>query len=97
MVTVPEVSGQPLRDGAAILQAVGLCVLVEQGSGDEPQEVVVGQRPEPGSVVAMGTLVTIVIDTPANVSATMEGIGAGNETLDCTEGSGIGPPAVGTT
>ena len=89
-VDVPHVRGMQLAKGGASLQGVGLCVLVEQGSGPERGQIVVEQEPAPGTAVPRRTLITIVIDTPDDVSAAMEEIGAANEALGCTEGSGIG-------
>jgi hypothetical protein len=51
---------------------------------------VVAQSPEPGVAAARGALVTIVIETPADVLATMDQIGATNESLGCLRGSGVG-------
>ena|SRR5262245_65239863 len=90
LVDVPDVRRMPLGDGAAALQALGLCVLVEQGNGSGTEQVVVAQRPAPGVATAEGTLVTIVIDTPDDVFSTMEDIGAKNEALGCLHGSGVG-------
>jgi hypothetical protein len=44
----------------------------------------------PGWPPLGGALVTIVIETPADVSATMDQIGATNESLGCLRGSGVG-------
>jgi beta-lactam-binding protein with PASTA domain len=90
LVELPDVKGTSLSDGAGALQELGLCVEVRQGGGDELQHIVVEQDPAPGERVTTGTLVTIEIDTPDDVSATMEAIGDANEALSCTEGSGIG-------
>ena len=87
---LPDVVGMPLADGAAALQELGLCVLVAQGSGDELQRIVVEQHPTPGSAVAEGSVVTIVIDTPENTSADIGVIGNANEAMGCAEGSGVG-------
>lgn len=80
----------PLADGAATLQELSMCVLVTQGSGDELKPIVVEQHPAPGSEAGKGAVVTIVIDTPEDMSAAMEVIGDANEALGCTEGSGVG-------
>jgi beta-lactam-binding protein with PASTA domain len=96
--TVPDVSEMPLADAAAELQSAGLCVLVEQGRGGLLQGPdVIAQRPPAGSPVPEDSLVTVVIGTPADVSAEMVDIGSGNAALDCSVGSGIGGPAERTT
>lgn len=86
---MPDVVGRTIEAGAAELQALKLCVWVEQGTGVDRGPFIVDQRPQPGIVVIEGTAVTVVTTSVQNLSGMLTPIGEGNRALSCTEGTGV--------
>ena len=88
-VAVPDVREMTIRDGALALQRLGLCVLVEQGSGPERRPIVAEQRPQPGVLVVEGSLVTLVNVSPDDLTGVYGSISERNQGLGCSEGLGV--------
>ena len=89
-VEIPDVRGMTIASAAQILQDRGLCVSVEHGVGPERRPIAVDQRPQPGFIVATGTLVTLTNQSVKNISSTLNPIGERNRELGCDEGIGVG-------
>lgn len=71
-VTVPNVAGQPLSTASRVLAQVGLTVNENsQSSNIVPAGDVAGESPTPGSLVALGSAISITISTgpPSQSSA----------------------------
>jgi serine/threonine protein kinase/beta-lactam-binding protein with PASTA domain len=59
-VTLPNVGQQPAQQAQAALQGMGLQVQI-QALANDPNGQVVGESPNPGTVVAPGSVVTLVV------------------------------------
>jgi len=65
LVELPDVLGDSEQSARAELERLGFLVNVETRDADEPEGTVISQDPGPGSTLAKGTEVTIVISTGA--------------------------------
>lgn len=63
-VTVPDLAGRSRDMAEAMLEAAGLAVAVQEVSEADTKAGVVAQTPAGGTVVARGTGVTILVNTP---------------------------------
>jgi hypothetical protein len=64
-----SVIGMPMLNGYAALQAQGFQINVKSSDGSTPQDswIIATQTPSPGSPLAAGSLITIVVTTPPPV------------------------------
>ena len=89
-VSVPDVVGESIAAGAQELQSLGLCVLVQQGSGPDLGRRIDRQSPASDALATEGSLVTITTNSVEDVLNELKEIGRRNEEMSCRRGTGIG-------
>lgn len=94
LIAVPEVGGIPLEEVKSELQALGLTVEVEYRNSDSVQAgVIMGTEPPPGSQVAKGASIKLIVSSgttpPQTVTQTCPTCGGAGE-IKCSTCGGKG-------